>query len=174
MRITRVTALAALAMVSAAGTLASARILGGGPAKTDCYADFEGIDATGAKSNVVECMDGTPTCDHDAQRGTCTFQFKICSYLTDVPGCTPLPLHKLSPRKLDGRALTGPPRDVAAPGCSEDISVVLKLKKNGKLTKRAINFLAQVSGTPSRDPDRLVLRCLPKPASPSGAFVGDE
>ena len=60
---------------------------------------------------------------------------------------------------------------MAASGCSEDISVVLKLKKNGKLTKRAINVLAQVTGKPPRDPDRLVLRCLPKPASPSGAFV---
>jgi hypothetical protein len=169
MRMVEAWLLVAISLLLGASAPAGANILGGGPKKTDCYAEFEGIDATGSKANVVECVDGTPTCDHDLERGKCTFQFKICSFVTGVDGCTPVPLRKLSPRKLDGRAITVP--RAASFGCSEDISVVLKLKKNGKITKRSINVLAQGDGKPSRDPDRLVLRCVPAPASPSGAFV---
>src|SRR5262245_56931671 len=95
--------LVAMSLVLRALPPADANILGGGPKKTDCYAEFEGIDATGSKSNVVECVDGNPACHHDLERGKCTFQFRICSFVTGVDGCTPLPLKKLSPRKLEGR-----------------------------------------------------------------------
>jgi hypothetical protein len=49
--------------------------------------------------------------------------------------------------------------------------IELKLKKRGGSNKRLINMLAQATDKPKRDPDKLLLRCNPAPASPSGAFI---
>src|SRR5262247_1327715 len=162
MRMERRALLIALALVLSAGSLAWARILGGGPAKTDCYAYIEGLTAN-RKTNGVDCTDGDPTCDGDgAKDGKCTFNFQICTYAEDVPGCEPHPLKKFSPRKL-----IAPPLGGTTTACADN-QVVLNLRKNGKSTKRLINMLAIADGKPSRDPDRLALRCNPAPASPSG------
>ncbi len=155
----------AIALSVSAVSPASALVLGGGPAKTDCYAAFDGVTVT-RKSTIVECTDGDPTCDFDTTPGMCTFKFKVCTSVQDVAGCTPLPLRKITPRNLKVPALGG-----TAFVCGEDNLIVLKLKKRGRPTKRLINMLAQATGKPPRDPDRLRLTCVPRPASPSGAFV---
>jgi hypothetical protein len=162
MRIERRISLLAVSMLVGAAPLVHARVLGGGPSKTECYAAFEDIDSNTGKFGV-QCRDNDPACDRDTTAGQCTFQFRICAYLTDVPGCTPAPVRKITPKKLKVPALPA-----SSFTCGETNEIVLKLRKNGKPSKRLINVLAQAEAKPSRDPDRLALKCI---ASPSGAFV---
>src|SRR5262245_49625083 len=80
MRNHRIALLGVLALLPALP--ASARVLGSGPTKTDCYAAFEGVTAT-SKGKIVDCTDGDPSCDFDTDRGTCTFHFTVCAFITD-------------------------------------------------------------------------------------------
>ena len=165
MRIHRIAALGVASLLLAAPAMA--RVLGAGPSKTDCYASFEGVTAT-SKGKIVDCTDGDPACDFDTDRGTCTFHFTICAYITDsgLSDCHLSPITKITPKKLKL-----PPLPASNFVCGDDNVVKLKLKKRGGSNKKLINMVAFATDKPKRDPDKLVLRCNPAPASPSGAFV---
>src|SRR5438067_2379802 len=96
--------LAVLSLALAAAP-AAARIAGGGPnPQTDCYLEFEGVTATGtlgpAKTPLVDCNDGDPSCDADGQAdGACTFNVNVCAFQSDVQGCSPKPIDKLKVKK---------------------------------------------------------------------------
>ncbi len=174
MRINRGALFLALSLMLAVVPVAGARILGAlTPRKSDCYLVFEGINANQGK-NGVTCTDGDPSCDGDAVKGQCTFNFTICAAETDtgVVGCNPGSVIKIKPNPRNG--LVYPQIPTSGPACAATpSSIVLALKKHGtRPNKRTLNFFAVVAtGSPKRDNDRLTLRCNPAPASPSGAFV---
>src|SRR5262245_54849764 len=60
-------------------------VLGGGPAKSDCYVVLDVQGATDIKKNkLVNCTDGDP-CDTDGMcDGTCTFKVAVCPNQTGV------------------------------------------------------------------------------------------
>ena len=82
--------LVAVAMTLGVAARALARIAGGHGTKTDCYSEFEGIDATSSSGMPqVKCKDGDP-CDQDHKcDGQCTFKIRLCINQHDVAGCTP-------------------------------------------------------------------------------------
>ncbi len=150
---------------------AQARVLGGGPAATDCYAAFDGV--TAARRGIVECRDGA-SCDADGIADCrCTFQVRVCAHVSDetLPECTPRGIATIAPRGRNRNLLAALPRTpVTAETCGEPNAVVVILRtmgRRGRLAPRTLKLKlrAAAQGTPSRrDVDRLVLRCLPDPS----------
>ena len=174
MRINRGVLTLALPLVVGLVAPAGAVILGGKrPKSADCYAVFDGLDATGAKPNAVDCQDGDPACDRDGVvDGRCTFNFTICTFQDGVEGCTPP--DEITKIGSSSRRIQKPLPGARGPErtCGPENSVTVKLKKHGtRSNRRIIKLLTVATGTPSRDPDVVFLRCLPPAASPSGAFV---
>jgi hypothetical protein len=139
---------------------------GGGPTKSDCYIELDVTGATNvAKSKIVTCSEGDPTCDTDgAANNTCVFTVALCPNQTNVTGCTPAPpLTSISVKKA---TLTNP-ADLSGTTCgpTTDISVPLKVKKNGtkKPGKLVIHVKATSSGKPKKDVDNIKLICSPAP-----------
>ena len=67
-----------LCLVALAGS-AAARVAGGGPAATDCFAELDGPGISAVKGTRVECTDGDPACDRDDScDGTCEFLVRVC------------------------------------------------------------------------------------------------
>jgi hypothetical protein len=66
---------------------------GGGPAATDCLAEFGGTTA-GLRGRTLRCVDGDPSCDDDPRPGVCRFRLEVCLNVTDpaLPGCAPAAL----------------------------------------------------------------------------------
>lgn len=145
-----------LPLVLGAAIVADARILGGGPAKTDCFMYFDGpgITATTGKFRV----------DARSATGACNFQVQVCTGATDVAGCTPADVTAF---KGNGtKKLNLPP--VGAPGqCSTPKDISLKLKKHGT-RPNTVKYKLGAKTAHGTDQDTLVLHCE---ASPSGAFI---
>ena len=151
----------ACATVVLAAVPARARIAGGGPAETDCQAEWDGVSATSGAVDV-ECADGD-ACDADgAADGRCTFGLRICVLQADVEGCTPRALSSVAV-KPRGLGLVGP-SDLSAPGCGPQSAVVVPLRsKRGRQRpsrRRKLSMKARAPGGPP-DVDRLALRCVP-------------
>jgi hypothetical protein len=143
-----------------------AHVSGGGPATSDCFVTFEGIESS---SNTVECTDGG-FCDADgAQNGSCTFPVQVCVFDTEVEGCTPAPVTKLKGSKLLPSLPTVP---ASASACGEPNNVVVALKKGGtKRGKKKIKVSAKTdTGSPKKDTDKVKLVCNP---STGGPIPGD-
>ncbi len=162
----RGTLLFVAAALIAGGTIADARILGGGPKSTDCFLYFNDITAT--KGQRVDCTDNDPTCDFDAgTAGQCTFRFTVCSDASDAPGCTPSDVTKFS--GSGAKKVTLPPIGPAACAASPtDITVKLKKSKSTNVQKLKFTTITAATGNRKRDLDTLILKCV---ASPSGAFI---
>src|SRR5262245_31285534 len=78
-------------LLAGARAAPAVRVHGGGPPKTDCYAEFEVEKGTLAGRTTVECMDGA-ACDTDgACDGNCSFRLAVCFNQTDISNCTPAP-----------------------------------------------------------------------------------
>ena len=165
--------------VSVTVTLSVARrtpavILGGHGTKTDCFAVFDGIDATGGGTPKVRCMDGdqSPWCDRDGDchNGSCTFHFSVCINQPNVTGCTPpaagLKKIRTIPRKYRSftSGLTGSQLTRATCGDPRDVVVKLRGKKKNKPGRQQIRVFAQANGAPP-DSDLVNLFCLPRPAN---------
>src|SRR3990172_1242729 len=85
-------AILALALVLGLTPYARALVLGGGKAKADCYAAWEGV-TTNLETPRVGCQDGDE-CDEDGGAdGACTFMVSVCVDQTDPSGrCTAQPV----------------------------------------------------------------------------------
>jgi hypothetical protein len=72
---------------------AAALTPGGGPAATDCLAEFGGtpVNAPASSPRYIRCVDGDPSCDQDPTPGSCAIGVEVCLNVTDpaLPGCTP-------------------------------------------------------------------------------------
>jgi hypothetical protein len=165
------------ASVSVAGLVA-----GGGPAKSDCYAqwDVKGVAAKNVKNKKkVTCVDGT-ACDADRTcNGTCVLQVRQCWNQTDpeLPSCSP-------PAELDSLKVTNGldvPSELDGSSCGGAfVGLSVGTKKDGtKPGKRNFKVTAKApKGTkPRTDRDTYQVICVPNTApetcgsSPSGAFL---
>ena len=116
-----------------------ALVAGGGPAKTDCYAEWQ-VTSAGVQANHgkvgVDCQDGDPACDVDATpNGVCTFGVSICVFQSDVPGCTPQPLTEVRLSAKAKRLGLQPPPSATASTCGPATLVTLGLRQGKKSTK---------------------------------------
>src|SRR5437899_2634927 len=149
-----------------------ALVAGGGPAKTDCYAEWQ-VTTAGVQANRgkvgVDCQDGDPACDVDAtSNGVCTLGVSVCLFESDVPGCTPQPVTDLtlSPKAqalgLELPPIT-PPVTAATCGPATLASLQLRQGKRGAKPSKALKLrlIAVANAKPKRDADALVLRCVP-------------
>lgn len=145
----------------------AARVLGGGPAKSDCYSVFDVLGVAAAKGKRgAECHDGDAACDSDGVVDkSCHFTVSLCVLETGVVGCTlPTSITKIPKSGFSGLTF---PATVAACGSPKSIKV-----RAGK--RKAVRLVAHATATPKVDRDTLTLICLPGVASPDGAFLDRE
>jgi sugar lactone lactonase YvrE len=153
---------------------------GGGSRKSDCFAEFNTGLGSGQR---ITCKDGDPACDTDSTPRQCTVSIKMCFGVADprLTKCTPkgvTSVQLLKPKGggaaqpliaalggMHGASAGGGTKPLvtfggAATGCSARTSVVVPItKKKGKLTIRTVTSAG--GGKPSRDPDTLVIVCVP-------------
>ena len=169
------------ALIVFAGVSASAAwagfIGGGGKSESDCYAGLDVSGVSSASGSQIECTEGDPCDLSPCGDGKCTFGINVCVNRSGISGCTP-PAGGLSSLKAAGPLKAGVPSNLAGEVCGPDLTLDLKLKKNGqKQNKRVIRAKATASGSvqPRKDQDSFKFVCLPRsgacPASPSGAFL---
>lgn len=172
-------------LISTAGCDATFHVPGGGPAKTDCLAEWRITNvaqkpgSSGKASLKQRCRDGDGGCDQDAIPGQCTFALAACFVRDDAR------LLKCEAGGVGDFTLRAPAIDVApaadlvaavaalAPSsvvdgtvtftapleaeiCTETVAVVLPV--GGKVKLRARTSAA--AGKP-RDQDTLKLACRP-------------
>lgn len=116
-------AVAVLALASPAG----ARVAGGGPAATDCYAEFDGPGIAATKGTRVECTDGDPACDADGTcEGTCDFLVQVCANQC----ATPKTVERVE--KVKGATLALPSLPATEPACGGLVTVTTRKPKGKK------------------------------------------
>lgn len=80
-------------LLLAVGGPAAALTPGGGPAATDCLAEFGGTPANSPASNPrdLRCVDNDPGCDDDPEPGVCSFRVDVCLNVAEpnLPECGP-------------------------------------------------------------------------------------
>ncbi len=167
------------------GSAASSCVPGGGKAAADCFMEFKVATplAGGVPPPKISCVDGDPSCDHDAIGGQCTFRLAGCLNNTDprIPTCGPAAIISV---KFAGNQGTGAGGQALAAGLGalapsaelprgRGVSftnafteqdgctpvgdfVVARGKRNGKGKLSALTSTA-ASG---RDRDRVKLLCL--------------
>ena len=179
------TALALLVLTTAANAACpgSCPVPGGGPARTDCYVEFDGLTLNhpAAKPRRIKCVDGDPVCDTDGVvNGSCRFVAAVCLNNTDsrLPRCTSpglLSVKVRNPAKsfdLQLDALERATTSLGLPGstsaCTQTIPVYvpLKGKKKFKPTTRRLHTVARATNG-RRDVDDIPLTCLPSTAFPA-------
>jgi len=171
----------ALGIVGASVAVAGL-VSGGGPAKSDCYAEWD-VKDVGAKDvkggKHVSCTDGT-ACDADREcNGRCVFQVRQCWNQTDPKLASCDPPSELASLKAKGVA--GVPQQPEGSSCAGAfVGLTVETNAGGeKAGKRNFRVLAKApKGTkPRTDEDSYQLICVPNGApetcgsSPSGAFL---
>ena len=153
---------------------------GGGPTKSDCYAelDVRGAANPGATGNevknnkVVMCTDGE-ACDQGAcGDNACTFSVALCINQGDPTGACGAPgvLDSVKVKaKGSVKVNVQVPQLLAGSVCGAfvDGMLTVQLKKNGKpksIPKTKLMIVAKATkGTkPRTDEDEIVLKCLPR------------
>jgi hypothetical protein len=151
-------------------------VSGGGPKKSDCYAewDMNGVTAANVKGNKkVTCQDGA-ACDAGPKGdGACVFEAKQCWNQQNEPSCTP-------PTSLDSINIKGPGVNTDLAGLEGSscagafLEIPVATKANGKKAGKAnyrVLAKAPKGSKPRTDVDTYQLICEPGPASASGAFL---
>ena len=180
----------AIAGDGCAPTCTIERVPGGGPAKTDCYAEWvvnnpTNVPLTDRHGHVTanqRCVDDDPRCDFDGGvPGRCTFRIAVCADDTDVAGCTPPA--ELASWELTKPSVTQAARHpelaairaafagvatalVGAPArdlCSDVIEVVVPVRGEAAPFRPGKVTLKSAASTAAgaRDKDVLKLACLP-------------
>lgn len=158
-----------------AGLAHAVLLPGGGPAKSDCYVEFQidGVD-TATSTKLVQCTDGD-ACDKDGvANNSCSFGVSLCVNQV-LSGCAPpgpgAPLTSVTPK---GAAASLPvPADLASTSCgaATTITVPVKVKPNGKKKAGRVKLpvIAKSPGKPKTDKDKATLVCNPSAGdSPQG------
>jgi hypothetical protein len=150
---------------------------GGGKSEADCYAGLDVTGVSSASGSQITCTEGDPCDLSPCGDGKCTFGINVCANRSGISGCTP-PSQGLASLKAAGPLKAGVPSNLTGEVCGPDITLDLKLKKNGqKKNKRVLRAKATAAGSvqAKKDQDSFQFICLPRsgscPASPSGAFV---
>jgi hypothetical protein len=167
-----------LAVVAGAGS-STTLVSGGGPAKSDCYAELaaQGITSADVKNNKkISCTDGD-ACDAGlCGDGICIVKVDLCWNQTNVAGCTPpASLDSIKLKKIGFSPL--PPAFEGSSCTGSFTDVIVETKKDGTKPGKT-NFKTIAKGPkgtkPRTDADAYQVICLPRTdacASPSGAFV---
>jgi len=105
--------------VALLATPARALVPGGGPAKSDCYAQWQvttrELQANHGRTGV-DCQDGDPRCDVDGQQnGTCTLGVSICVFQPAMSGCVPQEVTSVTPSRKTARSAFGRHRCLPRP-----------------------------------------------------------
>jgi hypothetical protein len=167
-----------------------ALVAGGGPAKSDCYAEWQVTSMGVTGKTTIDCQDGDTACDADGVAdGQCTFNVSICLFQTDaaLSKCTPQTVTGLSASskvKPKGTPAVSPPAPPALPAsaavCGNATTYVVRAGKGRKRQKITLKLKATASGQPKSDADKLNLLCTAAatvvrcPANPSGADQPNE
>ena len=162
---------------------APALVAGGGPAKSDCYAEWQvTTPELGANRGRVgvDCQDGDPRCDVDGEtNGTCVFGVSICVFQSDVARCQPREVTAVTlPRRTASLGLQAPPVPASVAACGPAALLPLALRTGRRAARPSktlrLGMTATSSGKPRKDRDSLVLRCIQNvgaaqcPANPRG------
>src|SRR5262249_4381224 len=121
MQLNRLSCILAVPLVIGAGARAWALVAGGGPAKSDCYAEWQVTNPTLSGKTSISCVDGDTNCDADGVAdGQCTFNVSICLFETDtaLSQCTPQTVTAVTPSakvKPKGTPAVSPPTPPAPP-----------------------------------------------------------
>src|SRR5262245_42898321 len=119
---------------------------GGGPAKTDCLVEFDGLAPASADAKRLVCEDGDPTCDTDGSvNGSCRFLVRACFNVADpaLPQCTPTDVASFSLKnpepgkkghdsQVAALIATVPEFPIVDAVCSDTVPVYLTLKGKKK------------------------------------------
>jgi cysteine-rich repeat protein len=164
------------------------RAPGGGPPKTDCFAEWSTdnaanaplYDKNGDPNRYQVCTDNDARCDFDGGvAGSCTFHVRVCANNTERPLCTPgtrlsswtIRAPSASHAAQDpvvaaqrGALLGTVPASIVGPSdrdlCSPFAEIVVPLRPKGGKGKAAFKSdAADYAGV--RDVDKLRLTCLP-------------
>jgi hypothetical protein len=139
-------------------------VAGDVPNPADCYGAFAGITRTDAAD--ATCVDGDSACDRDGARdGGCAFDVAVCVLQADMVGCGVEPGVTAVGRLVAVPAsafLALPSVPTRTPACGAPNRLRVPLKKQGrKPGKLVLKLTTETDGTPKKDRDKLVLRCLP-------------
>ena len=162
----------AVGLVAGIVSAASAVVFpGGGPKKSDCYVGAE-VDGM---SHALESASSPVRADMKACSSSCTFSVKECINESASVGsvCTPQSVTAVTIKPAG--VISPPPTGGSTPVCgaTATVTVPLKGKKQNHPGKAAFRIVATSSGKPKKDADKLVLRCLPNPASDGcGVSIG--
>jgi len=181
-------ALCAVAVLGA-GIAIAGLIPGGGPTKSDCYAELsvEGIDNPSERvqaNKKVLITDGDVGDNGPCGDFKCNVSVGVCINQNDpnLADCTaPASLDKLKVNKAFNitvpQLLSG---SVCGAFVDGEISAKVKRDKNGDVKKAkpgkkkiVINAKAEAGTKPRTDKDMVIIMCLPRTTScsPSGAFL---
>ena len=167
MTVTRARCIRACGVALCFATSAWGFVAGGGPATSDCYAEWQ-VTTSAVTANKgtsgVDCQDGDPACDVDGQRdGACTVGLSICVFQRDVPRCTPQQATAIKLSKPAQKLGVQLPPLQATPACGAATLAKLSLRKGGAKPSKPLKLgmVALASAKPKRDADRLVVRCVP-------------
>src|SRR5262249_7170077 len=168
-------AVVALGLVSVASAACpdSCPVPGGGPKRTDCYVEFDGLEPNlpAAKPRRVRCTDGATACDTDGVvDGAGRFVVSTCLTTRDArfPSCQSpglLSVRVRNPQKTFDRQLDALERATTALGlpgaqqkCTASVPVYVKLKgkKKFKPTTARLHTVAKATNGP-RDVDDVPL-----------------
>ena len=175
---------------SVAGLAIAGLIPGGGPTKSDCYAELS-IDGITNPSERVQKNKTVLVTDGDVGDGgpcgdfKCSVQVGVCINQPDpnVPDCTPPgTLEKLT---VKGAFTITVPQLLSGSACGAfvtgDVEAKVKRDKEGNVKKAKpgkmkikVNAKAEKGTKPRTDADTVTIQCLPRTvacASASGAFL---
>ncbi len=149
---------------------AAAFVLGNGPARTQCYAAFDGVTPNRG-TRRVDCTDGDSSCDADGfADGTCTFTLRVCADVPGVRRCHPRSVNHISIHRLNGNgtvAVPPPPLPATSATCGAFGRVTVPAgppfpggPRPGHLT---LGLRASAAGHRRRTHARLGLGCNPSP-----------
>lgn len=173
-----------------AGLASAGLIPGGGPTKSDCYAELsvDGITNPSErvqKNKMVLITDGDVGDTGPCGDFKCTVKVGVCINQVDpnLPDCTPpASLDKLT---VKGALSISKPQLLTGSACGAfvtgDVEAKVKRDKDGNVKKAKagkikikVNAKADKSTKPRTDADTVTIACLPRTvacASPSGAFL---
>lgn len=161
---------------------------GGGPADTDCLAEFDGTPAVHPPANPreIRCTDNDPACDDDPTLGSCRFHVRVCFNVTDParPTCVHRdledyavenaqpdtnPLHDFDFQTLEDAVtfvtmpVAATEADVCSPNASMAVPLGIRLFSGGGTWKKGKKTLRTTARGPGGifDGDKLAMTCLP-------------
>jgi hypothetical protein len=176
-------ALAVFAAPAHAVCPAACAVPGGGSAKTDCVAGFDGITLNSPVQNpkFIQCTDGDPSCDTDgALNGACSVLVSVCLQNTGAPTCNAGTVVSFD---VKNKAADSPNFDpqrqaledavaallpAASPVCTGPQVLTTKLRvKKGAFRKTTNVYRTIAEGGAGKDSDKIKVRCLPSSTFPS-------